>query len=135
MRHTEANPAPAQSTKPDDPLRHRPEQPGSSAVLGPNWVIKGNVHSEADLTIDGEVEGTIDVPGHRLTIGPSGKVAVDTMTANEVVVSGSVRGNIEASGRVTIRKDAKLVGDVQTAGVVIEDGAYFKGGIHIRRAT
>ena len=110
-----------------------PDRYDSSGVLGKGMVIKGNIHSEEDLTIDGEVEGMIDVPGHRLTIGASGKVEVDTITAKEVVVSGCLRGNIDASDRVTIRKDARLVGDVQTAAIVIEDGAYFKGGIDIRR--
>jgi cytoskeletal protein CcmA (bactofilin family) len=110
-----------------------PARYDSSAVLGKGMVIIGNIHSEEDLTIDGEVEGTIDVPGHRLTIGASGKVEVDTITAKEVIVSGSLKGNINASDRVTIQKDARLVGDVQTAGIVIEDGAYFKGGIDIRR--
>ncbi len=96
-------------------------------------IIRGEIHSEEDLTIDGEVQGSIAVPEHRLTIGATGKVEVDTVHAREVVVVGSLKGSIDATDKVLIRKDAQLVGDVQTAGIVIEDGAFFKGGIDIRR--
>jgi cytoskeletal protein CcmA (bactofilin family) len=96
-------------------------------------IIKGEIHSQEDLTIDGQVQGSIDVPEHRLTIGPTGTVEVDTVKAREVVIIGSLKGSIDASDKVLIRKDAQLVGDVQTSGIVIEDGAYFKGGIDIRR--
>ena len=106
---------------------------GPAAVLGKSMIVKGNIHSEEDLTIDGQVEGTIDMPGHRLTVGPTGKVEVDTVKAREVVVVGSLKGSIDASDKVLIRKDAQLVGDVQTVGIVIEDGAFFKGGIDIKR--
>ena len=106
---------------------------GPAAVLGKSMIVKGEIHSEEDLTIDGQVEGTIDMPGHRLTVGPTGKVEVDTVKAREVVVVGSLKGSIDASDKVLIRKDAQLVGDVQTAGIVIEDGAFFKGGIDIKR--
>ncbi len=96
-------------------------------------IVKGEIHSEEDLTIDGEVDGAIDVPEHRVTIGATGKVTVNLVRAREVVVVGSLKGNIDASDKVLIRKDAQLIGDVQTVGIVIEDGAYFKGGIDIRR--
>ena len=121
-------PAPAPSAAGQ---RAEPSRP--AAVLGKSMVIKGEIHSEEDLTIDGQVQGSIDVPEHRLTIGATGKVEVDTVRAREVVVVGSLKGSIDATDKVLIRKDAQLVGDVQTAGIVIEDGAFFKGGIDIRR--
>jgi cytoskeletal protein CcmA (bactofilin family) len=69
---------------------------------------------------------------NRLTIGPNGKVKA-TVKAREIIVRGSVQGNVEASDRISIMNGASIVGDVKTAGIVIEDGAYFKGGIDILR--
>lgn len=103
------------------------------AVLGKSVVVKGEIYCQEDLTIDGEVQGTVDAEGHRLTIGPNGKVKTEGVKARELVVMGTMNGSVEATEKVYIRKDAQLVGDVQTAGIVIEDGAYFKGGIDIRK--
>src|SRR6267154_856707 len=107
-----------------EPATHRPEPDRPPAVLGQSMIVKGEIHSEEDLTIDGQVQGNIDVPEHRLTIGPTGTVEVNNIKAREVVVIGSLKGSIDATDKVLIRKDAQLVGDVQTAGIVIEDGAY-----------
>ncbi len=96
-------------------------------------MVKGQISSQEDLTIDGDVEGSIELADHRLTIGPNGKVTVDSVKAREVVVMGSLKGTVDALDKVFIKKDAQLVGDVQTAGIIIEDGAYFKGGIDIRK--
>jgi len=76
------------------------------------------------------VEGTVEAPEHKLTIGPNGTVHA-MIKAREVVALGSIQGNVEATERIEIRKDAKLVGDIRTARIVIEDGAYFKGSIDI----
>lgn len=124
---------PVRPTAVPEPAGFRTEPPRPAAVLGKSMIVKGQIHSEEDLTIDGQVTGSIDVPEHRLTIGPTGKVEVDTVKAREVVIIGSLKGSIDATDKVLIRKDAQLVGDVQTTGIVIEDGAYFKGGIDIRR--
>jgi cytoskeletal protein CcmA (bactofilin family) len=96
-------------------------------------MVKGQVYGREDLTIDGELEGTLELQEHRLTIGPNGKVQA-SIKAREVVVLGTVHGNIEASEKIDIRKDAKLVGDLRTARILIEDGAYFKGSIDIQKA-
>jgi cytoskeletal protein CcmA (bactofilin family) len=105
---------------------------GGSAVLGKSVIVKGQIFSREDLTIDGEVEGTVELQEHRLTVGPNGKVMA-TIKAREICIIGSVNGNVEASDKIDIRKDAKLVGDIRTARIVIEDGAYFKGNIDIVR--
>jgi len=105
---------------------------GGVAVLGKSVIVKGQIFSREDLTIDGEVEGTVELQEHRLTVGPNGKVMA-TIKAREICVIGSVNGNVEASDKIDIRKDAKLVGDIRTARIVIEDGAYFKGNIDIIR--
>ena len=85
------------------------------------------------MTIDGEVEGTIEMQEHRLTIGLNGKVRA-SVKAREVIVLGTLHGNVETGDRIDIRKEAKLVGDIRTARIVIEDGAYFKGNVDIVRA-
>jgi cytoskeletal protein CcmA (bactofilin family) len=107
---------------------------GNSAVLGKSVIVKGQIFSREDLTIDGEVEGTVELQEHRLTVGANGKVMA-SIKAREIVVLGTVHGNVEASDKIDIRKDAKLVGDIKTARIVIEDGAYFKGNIDIQRPT
>src|ERR1700723_1097717 len=106
---------------------------GGSAVLGKSVIVKGQIFSREDLTIDGEVEGTVELQEHRLTVGPNGKVLA-TVKAREIVVLGTVHGNVETTDKIDIRKEAKLVGDIKTARIVIEDGAYFKGNIDIVRA-
>ena len=80
--------------------------------------------------LDGDVEGTVELMEHKLTIGPNGNIHAG-IKAREVVALGAIQGNVEASDRIEIRKDAKLVGDIKTARIVIEDGAYFKGSIDI----
>jgi cytoskeletal protein CcmA (bactofilin family) len=133
----QAQPAPARPEPSPIAASQRTDLPrpsaGPPAVLGKSTIVRGEIHSEEDLTIDGHVEGSIDMPGHRLTVGPTGKVEVDIVRAREVVIIGSLKGSIDATDKVLIRKDAQLVGDVQTVGIVIEDGAFFKGGIDIRR--
>ena len=93
--------------------------------------IKGDVFSTQELRVDGSIQGRLDLK-NKLTIGPRGKADAQ-ITATEVFIAGSVKGNVEASERIVLRNGANLVGDVKTAGIVIEDGAYFKGGIDIVR--
>src|SRR6195256_2591700 len=110
------------STLPGRALEPSLESPtrGGNAVLGKSVIVKGQIVSREDLTIDGEVEGTVELQEHRLTIGPNGKV-VATIKARELVVLGTVHGNIETRDRIEIRKEAKVVGDIRTARIVIED--------------
>ena len=110
-----------------DPVR------GSAASLGKSVLVKGQIFSREDLTIDGEVEGTIELAESRLTVGPNGKVTAN-IKAREIIVLGVVNGNMDVTDKIDIRKEAKLVGDIRSARVVIEDGAYFKGSIDIVKA-
>ena len=105
---------------------------GNGASIGKSVTIKGQIFSREDLTVDGEIEGAIELNGHRLTVGPNGRVRAG-IKAREIVVLGTVDGNVEALDKIDIRKDAKLVGDIKTARIIIEDGAYFKGSIDIVR--
>jgi len=102
-----------------------------ATVIGAAVWIKGDITSREDLRLDGEAEGRLQVDG-RLTVGQQGKAHCN-ITAREVVMSGKVEGNIDASERVVLAKGSELTGDVKTAGIVIEDGAFFKGGIDIVR--
>ncbi|HEY9127574.1 MAG TPA: polymer-forming cytoskeletal protein [Acidobacteriaceae bacterium] len=106
---------------------------GDQATLGKGLVIKGEISGSESLFIDGKVEGTINLPGNRVTVGRNGQVAAN-ITSREVVVLGKVRGNINAQDRVDIRSEGALTGDVAAARISIEDGAFFKGGIDIRKA-
>jgi cytoskeletal protein CcmA (bactofilin family) len=109
-----------------------PAGSGEQATIGKSLVVKGEVTGSESLYIDGKVEGAINLPGNRVTVGRNGQVAAN-ITAREVVVLGKVRGNISASDRVDIRSEGSLTGDVAAARIAIEDGAYFKGGIDIRK--
>lgn len=103
-----------------------------SATIGKGVSITGQIYSREDLIIDGEVEGSIEAAEHKVTIGPNGKVKAG-IKAKDIVVLGVVQGNVEATDRMDIKKDAKLVGDIKTARISIEDGAMFKGSIDIIR--
>lgn len=104
--------------------------PGRTASIGKSVVIKGQLFAREDLYIDGEIEGSVEMLEHRLTVGPNGKIMAG-VNAREIVVLGTVHGNVEASDKIEIRKEAKLVGDIRTVRIVIEDGAFFKGSIDI----
>jgi cytoskeletal protein CcmA (bactofilin family) len=116
--------------RPMDPLA----PPKVAASIGRAVTIKGEIHSEEDLYIDGKVEGILDLKDHKLTVGPNGR-ADTNITAREVVVMGTVHGNIEAQQKITIRKDGNLIGNIKTTGIIIEDDAYFKGSIDIVMKT
>ncbi len=105
---------------------------GEQATIGKSLVVKGEVSGSESLYIDGKVEGAINLPGNRVTVGRNGQVAANIM-AREVVVLGKVRGNCQASDRVDIRSEGSLTGDVIASRISIEDGAFFKGGIDIRK--
>jgi len=114
----------------------RPSAPVPSAqdqaTIGKSLVIKGEVAGSESLYIDGRIEGSINLPGNRVTIGRNGVVSAN-ITAREIVVLGKVRGNMNASDRVDIRNEGSLTGDVVAQRISIEDGAFFKGGIDIRK--
>ncbi|HXJ41918.1 MAG TPA: polymer-forming cytoskeletal protein [Bryobacteraceae bacterium] len=94
--------------------------------------IVGQIFTREDLYVDGDVEGTIESQDTKITIGPNGRVQAG-IKAREVVILGQIQGDVEASDKVDLRKDAKLVGNITTARISIEDGAVFKGSIDIRK--
>ena len=122
-----STPAPAFET----PGRTAPAV-ADQATIGKGLYIKGEISGSESLFIDGKVEGSINLPGNRVTVGRNGQVAA-SVTAREIVVLGKIRGNVSASDRVDIRAEGALTGDVAAARISIEDGAFFKGGIDIRK--
>ncbi|MCS7025584.1 MAG: polymer-forming cytoskeletal protein [Bryobacteraceae bacterium] len=138
-RTSNPTPSPAEAGKelgsPSSPA-HRMVEPepirasANAASIGKSVVVKGNIISREDLYFDGELEGTVELQEHRLTIGPNGRVQAN-VKAREIVILGTIHGNVEATDKIEIRKEAKLVGDIRTSRIVIEDGAFFKGSIDI----
>ncbi|HXW56575.1 MAG TPA: polymer-forming cytoskeletal protein [Candidatus Cybelea sp.] len=103
---------------------------GGTARLGASLHIKGEITGNEDLQIDGSVEGLVQLEDRKLTVGASARVTADII-AREVAVYGNVKGNLRARDRIEIKKDGSVVGDLTTARIMIEDGAYFKGSIEI----
>ena len=102
----------------------------SAARLGSSIEIKGQVTGAEDLQIDGKVHGPISLDGHELTVGPTAQLNSE-VHAGHVVVYGKVVGNVHSRGRVDIKKDGSIIGDISSARISIEDGAHFKGRIEI----
>lgn len=115
-----------------EPAGRAPVTAGDQASIGKGLLFKGEITGSESLFIDGKVEGSINLPGNRVTVGRNGQVAAN-INAREIVVLGKVRGNISATDRVDIRAEGALTGDVAAARISIEDGAFFKGGIDIRK--
>ena len=101
------------------------------AFIGGSVRIEGEIRSNEDLCVEGEVRGTIDASQHRLTVGTTGKVHAG-IKAREAVISGTVEGNIEAVERIDIRSHATVLGDLSTPCITVEDGALLRCGVNIR---
>jgi cytoskeletal protein CcmA (bactofilin family) len=127
-------PAPPPSIPDTPPARPAPPSSsgGEQATIGKGLYIKGEISGSESLYVDGKIEGAINLPGNRVTVGRNGQVAAN-ITAREIVVLGKVKGNVTATDRVDIRAEGALNGDVAAARISIEDGAFFKGGIDIRK--
>ncbi len=130
-----SGPSPATGVEtPTDASRPASANVRATAWLGPSLRVKGEISGNEDLHIEGKVEGPISLGGHRLTVGRSAEVTAEII-AREVVVFGKVDGDLRARDRIEIKKDGSVVGDLSTARVMIEDGAYFKGSIEIDRSN
>jgi cytoskeletal protein CcmA (bactofilin family) len=132
-------PQPEKSASPSTPSlipaaapRNAVRDSAEQATIGKSLVIKGEVTGSEPLYIDGRVEGSISLAGNRVTVGRNGVVAAN-INAGEIVVLGEVRGNLVSSDQVDIRSKGSLTGDVVAQRISIEDGAFFKGSIDIRK--
>ncbi len=102
------------------------------ARLGSSLHVKGEISGNEDLYIEGTVEGLVHLDEGKLTVGATAKLIADVI-AGEVIVYGSVKGNVRGKAKIEIRKDGSVNGDLTTAQIIIEDGAYFKGSIEIEK--
>jgi cytoskeletal protein CcmA (bactofilin family) len=117
--------------RPDTPQAAAPDATG---WLGSSLLVKGDITGTEDLLIDGSVEGLIHLDQRKLTVGATARLTAD-INARDVVVYGSVKGNVRATGRIEIKKDGSIIGNLTTAQIMIEDGADFKGSIEIDRSA
>src|SRR5262249_23315142 len=106
------------------------KSPVANATIGKNVVIKGQIVIREDLPVQGQVEGTIEIGDNRLTIESDGAVSAE-VSAREIEICGSMRGTIQAKEKVYVRAGAHIVGDIYAASIIVDEGAYIKGGIDL----
>jgi len=119
------------------PITPKSSELASTSVItslgtDPDLGAEGNISGNEELRINGAVAASISLKCLRLTVGRAGRVTAEVV-ARQVIVYGQLFGNLRAGDRIEIKKDAVVVGDLITARILIEDGAYFKGNVEIER--
>jgi cytoskeletal protein CcmA (bactofilin family) len=122
----------AQAIRPDHTPKGQNER--DSLNIGKSVVIKGELNGSEDLTIEGHVEGKIDLCEHALTIGPNGKIKAQ-LNAKSVIIFGEVTGNVTASEKVDIRENGSVEGDITAPRVAIAEGAHFRGSVDMQNKS
>jgi cytoskeletal protein CcmA (bactofilin family) len=107
---------------------------GQAAIIGQSIQIKGELTGNEDITIDGSVEGRIELKENSLTIGSNGNIKAD-INAKMVTITGEVHGNVTAEEKVEIRETGKLRGNIVAPRIVIADGAFFKGSVEMEKKS
>lgn len=122
--------------KPVEPRLEPKSTPGKEEIIniGKSVSIKGELTGDEDLTIEGRVDGKIELEAHNLVIGPHGAIKGELNTRN-LTVHGRVVGNVCAAELVEIKASGSVVGDIKSSRISIEEGAYFKGSVDLRRST
>jgi len=115
-----------------NPIESRPGGTGGAALIGRSVVIKGELDGSEDLTIEGQVEGKIELRDHTLTVGQNGRIKAQVF-AKAVVILGELVGNINASETVDIRDKGSVDGDIVAPRVAIAEGAHFRGSVDMQR--
>jgi cytoskeletal protein CcmA (bactofilin family) len=137
-REPTGTPAPGAPTVPGGQTVHAPEIEAKRHMdkdvvnIGKSVVIKGELNGSEDLTVEGNVEGKIELREHVLTIGPHGKIKAEVF-AKAVIVLGEVMGNITASEKVDIRDNGSVDGNIVSPRVAIAEGAHFRGSVDMQR--
>ena len=101
------------------------------ASIGRSITILGEVRGEEDLLIQGQVEGSVDLREQSVTVGQDGRVKAN-INGRIVTVEGEVEGDLQAREQVILRTSARVLGDIISPRVVLEDGATFKGLVDMR---
>jgi cytoskeletal protein CcmA (bactofilin family) len=120
----------AQTAQPIEPKAAADER-RMSAWIGKSLVIQGKIISSEDLTINGQVEGTIELGDHSLIIGVGAAIQAN-LVAKDIIISGAVTGNVRASDKVDLRPTGSVEGDITTPRLVMADGAIIKGRVDAR---
>src|SRR5262245_41749487 len=126
--------APAAAAQAVRPETMKSQNARDKVNIGKSVVIKGELSGSEDLTIEGHVEGRIELRDNVLTIGPNGKIRAE-LFAKAVIVLGEVAGNVTASEKVDIRDNGSVDGDIISPRVAIAEGAHFRGSVDMQRAT
>jgi cytoskeletal protein CcmA (bactofilin family) len=124
------NTSPAEPVRTSEPARGLEKGPVN---IGKSVVIKGELTGSEDLTIEGHVEGKIELRQNVLTIGPNGKIKAQVF-AKSVIILGEVTGNVTASEKVDLRDNGSIDGDIAAPRVAIAEGAHFRGSIDMQRS-
>ena len=134
VRKEEPPLSPFEERKPMEPRFEPKPNPVRDDVvnIGKSVYIKGELSGDEDLTIEGRVEGKIELKAHNLVIGPNGKISAE-LYAKNVTVIGNVIGNIAAGEIVEIRASGSVVGDIRSPRISIADGAHFKGSVDMQK--
>jgi len=130
---TSGSPSSGPTTEASTPRTETAHHPERDIVnIGKSVIIKGELSGSEDLTIEGQVEGKIELRQNILTIGPNGKIKAQVF-AKAIIVQGEVHGNVAATERVDIRDNGSVDGDLSAPRVAIADGAHFRGSIDMQR--
>ena len=128
-----AAPPAAETARPPPNTSHDHRLERSTVNIGKSVVIKGELNGSEDLTIEGQVEGKIELRQNVLTIGPNGKIKAQ-LFAKSVIILGEVTGNVTATEKVDIRDNGSVDGDIASPRVAIAEGAHFRGSIDMQRS-
>lgn len=129
----EGHPAQSAPSRPQFDAAERKSN-ASPVNIGPSIFIKGELSGDEDLTIEGQVEGKIELKNHNLTIGSKGKIQAD-VHANAIIIKGDVTGNVYAKEKVEIAGSGHLTGDITSPRIVISDGAHFRGSVDMQKKS
>ena len=138
VKPTTPGPQPPAAPVSTPPQHHAHAAPAAREIerdkvnIGKSVVIKGELSGSEDLTIEGHVEGRIELRENVLTIGPNGKIRAEVF-AKAVIVLGEVAGNVTASEKVDIRDNGSVDGDIASPRVAIAEGAHFRGSVDMQR--
>src|SRR5881396_3498432 len=120
-----ANPLPATNPFPNPSAS---SERRVAAWIGKAVRVEGKVISAEDLTIDGDVDGSIELGDHSLTIGPGSAIKAD-LTAKTITISGAVIGNVNVTERLELRENASITGDITAPRFLMADGATVSGKV------
>ena|SRR5437762_183002 len=123
--------------QPDQSARAPAESHGSEQLvmdLGKSVVIKGELSGSEDLTLYGQMEGSVRLPDHTLTIGPHAAIKAE-VSAKAVVIMGAVTGNVTAGEKVEIGPSGSVTGDLTSPRLVIADGGYLRGKVEMPKSA